>query len=130
MRIPDGGILPVHEPECQTVDSVDGRAVVGDGCENPNLIEEVYHLLCCLAVTVPEFGEFHFRYGKLPDVKVSREVLLLIMEWFYCRQREKRVKGFHAVEALVVIFEEIKLLSGQQDSILYIFMIHCFFCLW
>ena len=55
MWIPDGRILPVHEPESQTVDGVDGRAVVGYGCENPHLIEEVYHLLCGLAVTVPKF---------------------------------------------------------------------------
>ena len=71
MRIPDGGIQPVHEPECQAVDSVDGCAVVAGGCENPHLIEEVYHLLCGFAVTMPKFGEFHFRYGKLPDFKVS-----------------------------------------------------------
>ena len=53
MRIPDGGFLSVHEPESQTADSVDGRAVVAGGCENPHLVEEVYHLLCSLAVTVP-----------------------------------------------------------------------------
>ena len=130
MRIPDGGILSVHEPERQTVDGVDGGAVVGDGCENPHLIEEVYHLLCRLAVTVPEFGKFHFRYGELPNTEVSREVLLLVAEWLYCRQREKRVEGFHAVEALVVIFEEIKLLPGQKDSILYILVFHLLICLW
>ena len=50
------------------------------------------------------------------------------MERFYCCQREKGIKGFHAVEALVVIFEEVKLLSGQQDSILYVVVLHCNFC--
>ena len=53
MGIPDGSIPPVHEPECQTVDGVDGRAVIGYGCENPHLVEEVNHLLYSLAVTVP-----------------------------------------------------------------------------
>lgn len=130
IRILDGSILPFHEPEGQTMNGVDSRTVIGYGCENPHLIEEVNHLLCSLAVTVPEFGEFHFRYGKLTDTEVSREVLLLIMERFYCRQREKGIKGFHAVETLVVILEEIKLFSGQQDSILDIHIFHLYFFLW
>ena len=66
-----GNITLVYEPERQTVDGVDGRTIIGDGCENPHLIEEVNHLLCSLSVTVPEFGEFHFRYGKLTDTEVS-----------------------------------------------------------
>ena len=130
MRIPDGNILSVHEPERQTVDGMNGRAVIGDRCENPHLIEEVNHLLCRLAVTVPEFGKFHFRYGELPDTEVSREVFLLVVKWLYGRQKEKRVEGFHAVEALVVIFEEVKLFFGQQESVLYVFVLHFLICLW
>ena len=53
IRILDGSILPVHEPERQTVDGVDGRAVIGNGRKNPHLVEEADYLLCCLAVTVP-----------------------------------------------------------------------------
>ena len=34
------------------------------------------------------------------------------------------------VETLIVIFEEIKLLPGQQDSILYILVFHLLICLW
>src|SRR5574344_871265 len=48
MWILDGSILSVHEPERQTVDGVNGRAVIGNGCENPHLVEEVNHFLCSL----------------------------------------------------------------------------------
>jgi hypothetical protein len=33
MRILDGSILPVHEPERQTMDCVDSRALIGNRCD-------------------------------------------------------------------------------------------------
>ncbi len=48
IRILDGSILPVHEPERQTMNGVDGRAVIGNRCENPHLVEEVDYFLCRL----------------------------------------------------------------------------------
>ena len=41
MRILDGSILPVHEPERQTMDCVDSRTVIGNRCENTHLIPKL-----------------------------------------------------------------------------------------